>query len=158
MMFKNYTANPYFDAVITANGNGYGMARRKARRKRTRQKKTFNLSNGAQGLIIAGAFTQAAFNNSLAGFFMDSDTAGSFNLNMREVFSGLTGGSAHGIRGGQSTVADVVATNLKANWMQLVGVSIITPVVFKVTRGLLAKSVINPANRVLKSVNVPVRM
>jgi hypothetical protein len=115
----------------------------------------------AESILIANAFSQAAFQVSLMQFFTEkSGSGGSFHLNIREVIDGLTGGGA-GIYGPtaskvgvDATVGGVVVHNLKKNWMPLLAQMIGIPLGFKVAKKFLRRPVLNPANRLLRSAGI----
>ena len=137
----------------------------KSTRTRRRSKPKTNLSNVAQSLIIANAISQGATGGGLVEFFTSSDGGGSsFNITARELLNYAMGGSG-GIYGPSAVRAGIDATpqavmirNIKANWPMMLGTAVLVPVAFNVATKLLRKPVILPANRMLKSVGLDVKV
>jgi len=148
------------------------MAKRKAKSKRTK-KSPFNLTNAAQSLIIANGVSQGLFNTNLATFTgLSSDFSGGGNmdsannsqeLTAKEIISGITGwtigGRGTGIYTAGSSpwtgsLGQVIASNAKNNMFQLIGTVVGVPIAFKLGKRLLSKPIINPTNRMLKTMGV----
>ena len=134
--------------------------------RRRRSKPKTNLSNVAQSLIIANAVVSGATNSGLVEFFTSSDGGGSsFNITARELVDYFVMGGSGGIFGPSAVNAGIDATpqavmmrNIKANWPTMLGTAIFVPVAFNVATKLLRKPVILPANRMLKSVGLDVKV
>jgi len=78
-------------------------------------------------------------------------------LTARELFNGLTGRGSDGIYHGadgaawQGGVSQVLSSNLRNNWMGILGGVILIPVAAKVVTKVIRKPIILPANRMLKN-------
>ena len=133
--------------------------------RRRRSKPKTNLLNVAQSLIIANAMSQGATGGGLVEFFTATDGGGSsFNITARELVNYAMGGSG-GIYGPSAVKAGIDATpqavmmrNIKANWPMMVGTAILVPVAFNAAKKVLRKPLILPANRMLKSVGMDVKL
>ena len=109
--------------------------------------------------------TQGATGGGLVEFFTSSDGGGSsFNITFRELVDYAMGGSG-GIYGPSAVRAGIDATpqavmlrNIKANWGMMLGTAVLVPVAFNVASKLLKKPVLLPANRMLKSVGLDVKV
>lgn len=101
-----------------------------------------NLPTFLTGKRIAGGFGPEGNNNS-------------WELTLPELFNMAMGGS-----GGMSEdwqkrgIVQAVRKNLNANGLMAAGQLIAIPIAFKVGRKVLAKPLINPTNRMLKSVGI----
>jgi len=156
------------------------MARRKSRGKAParRRSATINVMGIAEGALIANALTQGMFNADLKTFFMATDggghissTSGRATITLREILSGVTGGS-YGTQGTFTTTLPTGATvkgtygqsfgnqvkeNLNENGLQMVGSLIAIPIAFKVG-SKLAKKPRALVNKVGKMSGLPVRV
>ena len=109
--------------------------------------------------------SRGATGSGLVEFFTSKDGGGSsFNITARELVDYAMGGSG-GIYGPSATRAGIDATpqavmlrNIKNNWGMMLGTAVVVPVVFNVATRLLRKPVILPANRMLKSVGMDVKL
>lgn len=140
-------------------------ARRKTRtpaRRRT-TKPMLNVLKTAETVVLANAATKALFGTDVASFALDGwarpQGAGSNNsweLSAAELVSGLTGGSFGfgekylGMVGEQPVMA-AIKKNLSDNGGQALATMLLAPIGFKVARKVLARPLINPANRMLKA-------
>ena len=121
--------------------------------------------NVAQSVIVANAITQGATGGGLVEFFTSKDGGGSsFNITARELLSYAMGGTG-GIYGPSAVRAGIDATpqavmlrNIKNNWPAMVGTAILVPVAFNVATKMLRKPVILPANRLLKSTGLDIKL
>jgi len=110
--------------------------------------------------------TQGATGGGLVDFFTNTTGGtGTFNLTARELIDYFAKGGSGGIYGPSARQAGVSATpqgimayNIKKNWPMMVGTAILVPVAFNVAAKLLRKPVILPANRMLKSVGLDVKV
>ena len=125
---------------------------------------------------IANSVTTNLFNANAWNFFTDgwlgrspsTSTDNSYELSLYELMTGALGiqaysGSGTGIYGvgtaggrttaeSQSTYAlNTIKGNLNRNGGKLFGTIIVTPVIAKVAKKMLAKPLINPVNRALKA-------
>ena len=141
--------------------------------RRRRSKPKTNLTNIAVSALVANSITQGAFNTDLKTFIMGSKTANATNntgapmITASELLSGLTGGSA-GTSGGMmfggkyisygDSLANTIKSNLEANWVSMVAGVVLIPVVAKSVTKLIRKPVILPANRMLKSAGLDVKV
>ena len=141
-----------------------GKYQRKTMKRRSR-KKTTNLSTIAQQLLIANMLSEGVMGVDLMTFAgLRQDFAGGYSagnnsneLTAREIFNGLTGmgsdGIFHGADGAawQGGVSQVLSSNLRNNWMGILGGVILIPVAAKVVTKVIRKPIILPANRMLKN-------
>ena len=156
------------------------MARRKSRKKAParRRTQTFNLMGVAEGALIANAITQGMFNADLKTFFLSTDggghissTTGRSTITLREIVSGITGGS-YGTQGTYATTlpggnkvnvtygqsfGNQLKTNLNENGLQMVGSLIAIPIAFRVG-SKLARKPRALVNKVGKMSGLPVRV
>ena len=143
--------------------------------RRTRRKPKTNLTNIATSLLVANSITQGAFNLNLKDFFFDDGSAAQLNptrgtqITVRELVSGLTGGSAgtmgvmKGYQGGRptswgTTLGGQIQENLMNNAIPLMVGIIGVPIAIKTVSKLIRKPVILPANRMLKAVGMDVKV
>ena len=132
--------------------------------RRRRSKPKTNLTNIAVSALVANSITQGAFNSNLMDFFTGRTNGkyipgadGSTRLTLPELF----GAGPGGIGGNYSTGYDlqsVLMKNLKDNWLQMAMGVVLIPVVAKTATKLIRKPVILPANRMLKSVGLDVKV
>jgi hypothetical protein len=131
------------------------------------------LTNIAVSALVANSITQGVFNTDLKTFIMGSKTANATNntgapmITARELISGLTGGTG-GTSGGMmmggkyfsygDTFANTIKSNLEDNWVTMVAGVVLRPVIAKSVTRLIRKPVILPANRMLKSAGLEVRV
>ena len=107
---------------------------------------------------------KAVFGTNIPTFFTGNNVMGGFGANGvnnsweitgRELLDMAMGGS-----GGQSGqwqekgLAGAVKHNLEANGARAIATAVVTPLVFRFGRKLLSKPLINPANRVLKTMGI----
>ena len=106
------------------------------------------------------------FDTNLPTFVTGKDIGGGFNdgknnsweLTLPELFSLLMGGNA-GIHSGykyegEGGIGGVLKRNIETNGMTTAIQLVTIPMAFKVARKLLAKPLINPANRMLKQIGI----
>jgi len=154
------------------------MARRKTKRTTRRSPKTFNLGSLAESALIANAVTQGFFNADLGTFLFSQDgggvsttSAGRATITVREILSGVTGGSfgtsgtsvLGKVGGGTQTFeygqpfGAQVKENLKENGAQMVGSLILIPAGFRVFNKLTRKPR-TVANKALKMSGLPLKV
>ena len=132
--------------------------------RRTRRKPKTNLTNIAVSALVANSITQGAFNSNLMDFFTGKTDGvykagadGSTRLTLPE----LLGSGRIKFGGNYGTGYDlqtVLMKNLKDNWLQMAMGVVLIPVVAKTATKLIRKPVILPANRMLKSVGLDVKV
>ena len=154
------------------------MAARRRTRKPARRrspKPMLNVLNTAQTVVVANAATRAFFGVDLATFALDGwarpvtgnvnapagatnyatglyrgGSNNSWELSAAELVKGMIPGGEGFGQGPGWTVGKAVMFNLKNN-PQAIAAMVLTPVAFKVGKKVLAKPLINPANRLLKA-------
>jgi len=150
------------------------MARRKANGRFSRQTKTrrrskpkTNLANVAVSAAVANAVTEGMFNTNLVEFM-----TGRVNGNFRPGADGshiltlpeLIGIGPGGIGGnfgsmkGHTSLSESLMTNLRKNGPKMVAGVVVIPMIANVATKLLRKPVILPANRLLKSTGLDVKL
>jgi len=127
--------------------------------RRRRSPKTTNVSNIAQNLLVINAITKGFLDVNLktfAGFGSVSQYDNSWEMTATELFSLIFGGT-----GGMSTeyraeggLPVIVKKNLRDNGGMMIAQLIGIPIAFKYGRKLLGKSLIRPANKLLKPAGV----
>jgi hypothetical protein len=133
--------------------------------RRRRSKPKTNLTNIAVSALVANSITQGAFNANLIDFFtgkMDgvykAGSDGSWRMTLPELL-GVAGRQGFGgTYGAGIDFQSALMKNLKANWVQMAAGVILIPVVAKTATKLIRKPVILPANRMLKSVGLDVKV
>jgi hypothetical protein len=131
------------------------------------------LTNIAVSALVANSITKGAFNTDLQTFIMGSKTANATNntgasmITASELLSGLTGGSA-GTSGGMmfggkyttygDSLLNTIKSNIEDNWVSMVAGVVLIPVAARTITKLIRKPVILPANRMLKSVGLDVKV
>jgi hypothetical protein len=157
------------------------MAARRTRRKTTRRrspKPMLNVANAAQTVIVANAATTAFFGTTLDNFLLDgwarpvtgNKSAGSYaggtnnswEISMAELVTGLIpGGMGFGQSGQGMWTNDVsglmaaVKRNLQTQQGRTaLATMVFAPVAFKVGKKVLAKPLINPINKQIKSLGL----
>ena len=147
------------------------MARRKTNGRFSRQTKTrrrskpkTNLGNLAISALVANSITTGMFNTNLAEF-VTGRVNGSFRpgsdgssvLTLPELLGAGPGGFGGNFSTGYS-LQSVLKTNLSNNWMQIAVGVVGIPIIANVAMKLIRKPVILPANRMLKSVGLDVKI
>lgn len=151
------------------------MAARRTRRKTTRRrspKPMLNVADAAQTVIVANAATTAFFGTSLDGFLLDgwarpktNQTDNSWELSMAELVQGvIPGGQSFGFSSqymgnaqkmGMSGLGTAIARNLQSSaGRQALVTMVFAPIAFKVGKKVLAKPLINPINKQIKSLGL----
>ena len=140
------------------------MARRKNGRftkrtttRRRRSSKAISITNTAESLIIANAVTKGVFGSDLKQFFsLAPATGNSWDITLGELLNG--GGAGFGqsasYAGGTGGTLDglmaAIKYNLSKNGASMAATVILTPVIFRMAKKVLAKPVIRPARKALK--------
>jgi hypothetical protein len=143
------------------------MARRKSKAKaRSRSRKpAFNITNAAQSLIIANAVTQGVAGTSLIPFLTEGwlrekssgeyGSSNSWKFSAQELLQGaITGDFSLTKQWEGYGLKAAFEKNMKANGAMALTTVIATPILFNIGKNLLSKPIINPANRLLKSVGL----
>ena len=123
-----------------------------------------NLTNLAVSGLVANSITRGAFNTSLIEFVTGRVNGtykpgadGSTVLTLPELLGAGPGGIGGNYGSGYS-LQSVLEKNLKENWMNIAFGVVMIPVLVKTATKLIRKPVILPANRMLKSVGLDVKI
>ena len=137
----------------------------KTTRPRRRSKPKTNLTNLAVSALVANAVTTNVAGAGLIEFFTDKKGGGSsFVITLPELIDGLRGGTggvygpsaaAYGI---DQTPQAVMMHNLKKNALPLAVSIVAIPAIAKVATKMLRKPLVLPANRMLKSTGLDVKV
>ena len=138
--------------------------------RRRRSKPKTNLTNLAVSALVANSITKGAFNTNLVEFVTGNTedarlgngnkfgSDGSYVMSLPELMgigsSRVGGNYGAGVGGFQGALM----RNLKANWLEIAMGVVLIPVVAKTATKLIRKPVILPANRMLKSVGLDVKV
>lgn len=137
---------------------------RKAPARRRTTKPMINVLKTAEGLVLANAATKGLFGTDAVSFALDgwirpqgSGTNNSWELSAAELVKGFTGGSfgfgsQYMANGGD--LMSAIQKNLRENGGQAIATMVVAPIAFKAARKVLAKPLINPANRLLKAASL----
>jgi len=141
------------------------MARRKPKQKRSRRKKSgVSIIGLAETAVLTSVVTQTLFNVNAYDFFMAASVPSGNAMTIRELLS-PSGTQATGMvaqKGaygktsyvqGYSPTLDLVAQNLKANWVMGGLQMILIPAAFKAGK-TIARPAISRANRLLGKANI----
>jgi hypothetical protein len=119
-----------------------------------------NLTNLAVSALVANSVTTNVFGANLMDFFTGNRDGkyaagadGTWRLTLPELFRSEGGNYAAGW-----DLQSVVMKNIKDNWIQLGMGVILIPVAAKTVSKLIRKPIILPANRMLKSVGLDVKV
>ena len=120
-----------------------------------------NLVDTGVSLIVANAVTEGLAGSSLwefaSGRSMGRYRAGA-DGSTRLTLPGLITGETFGATSSVQSVSDAVKYNFKKHGMQMIGTVILTPVIAKMGKKLLRKSVLTPTNKLLKSTGLDVKV
>lgn len=112
-------------------------------------------------MVVANAVTMGLFNANLKDFVtgqMDGQfkagADGSLRLTLPELVGAAGRGGFGGTYGSGYNLQSVLARNIKENGIQTLGTIVAAPIAFKMARKVLGKPLINPANRLLRSVGI----
>ena len=133
--------------------------------RRRRSKPKTNLTNLAVSALVANSITQGMFNSNIVDFVTgrqdgvyNAGSDGSLRLTAPELL-GLRGrGGIGGTYGSGYDLQSVLMKNLKDNWVPMTIGVVGIPIVVKTAMKLIRKPVILPANRMLKSVGLDVKV
>ena len=142
-----------------ANGR---YSRTKTTRRRSKPKT--NLTNLAVSAAVANSITTGLFQSNIIDFATGrkdgvyrAGSDGSMRLTLPELL-GVGSIKAGGNYATGYDLQSVLMQNLKDNWMQMAMGVILIPVAVKTATKLIRKPVILPANRMLKSVGLDVKI
>ena len=135
--------------------------------RRSRGKSATSVLKVAETVLVASAITNGMFGAGLKQFFTGrTGTSTIYNPNVNDkvvTLPEMLGIDQMGMKSGQPIVykqvdagvqMDNVKANLKANWLSM-GISIVAiPYAFKFGKKMLAKPIINPTTKLLKSVGI----
>ena len=131
---------------------------------RRRSKKMTNLTNLGISALVANSITTGMFNSNLADFVTGrqdgvyrAGSDGSLRLTLPELL-GRNNIKLGGNYGAGYDLQSVVMKNFKDNWVQIAMGVVFIPVAVKTASKLIRKPVILPANRMLKSVGLDVKI
>jgi hypothetical protein len=122
-----------------------------------------NVLKTAESLVLANAATQGLFGMNAIAFATEgwltpqtSASDNSWELSAAELVKGLIpGGQGYGFGsaylGQGGTVMSAIQKNLSENGPRAIGTMIVAPIAFRAARKVLARPLINPTNRLLKS-------
>ena len=123
-----------------------------------------NLTNLAVSALVANSVTQGMFNANLMDFFTGNrdgvyraGSDGSYRLTFPELL-GIGNVKAGGNYSTGYDLQRVLKDNLKENWLMMTVGVVGIPIVANMAMKLIRKPVILPANRMLKSVGLDVKV
>jgi len=136
--------------------------------RRSRGKQPLSMLKVAETAVMADQVTKGLFNIDLRSFLMEQSagtTSGTQHtqITLRELLSGATGGSYGttytGTVNGRkatygNTFGDQIKANLKNNGAQMAFNVIALPLAFKYGKKVLSKPLINPTNRLIRSLGI----
>jgi len=129
--------------------------------RRSRRKPAVSAFKVAEQVVVANAITMGLFNSNLKDFMTGqmngqykAGADGSFRLTLPELLGIAGRGGLGGTYGSGYNLQSVLTKNIKDNGMQTLGTVVLAPVAFKMARKFLSKPIINPANRILRSVGI----
>ena len=132
--------------------------------RRRRSKPKTNLTNLAVSGLVANSITTGLFNSNIIDFATgrrDGVYRAGSDGSMRLTLPELLGVGGIPLGGNYSTGYDlqsVLKENFQKNWAQIAMGVIFIPVIAKTATKLIRKPVILPANRMLKSLNLDVKI
>ena len=134
---------------------------------RRRSKPKTNLTNLAVSALVANSVTQGMFNTNLVEFATGNTNApnghragfdGASIISLPELLGIGNGVAFGGNYGSGGSLMKSLESNFRANWGSMAIGVIGIPIVANVAMKLLRKPVILPANRMLKSVGLDVKV
>ena len=128
-----------------------------------------NLTNLAVSALVANSITTGMFNSNLVDFVTGrrdgvyrAGSDGAARLTLPELigYGSIKTGGNYGANPaeGYDGLVETMTTNFKQNWGQIAMGVILIPVAIKTASKLIRKPVILPANRMLKSVGLDVKI
>lgn len=139
----------------------------KQTRTRRRSKPKTNLANIAVSAAVANALTEGMFKTNLVEFITGRVNGsykpgadGSSVLTLPELLGAGPGGVGgnYGSSAGYDSLSAVLMSNLKKNGVKMAASIVIIPMVANVAKKMLRKPVLLPANRLLKSTGLDVKL
>lgn len=151
------------------------MARRRTTRRKTKRRRSpkpmLNVANAAQTLVVANAATTAFFGTRLDNFLLDGwarpmtgntspgsyagGTNNSWELSMAELVKGvIPGGQGFGITNNLGIFGNIRRNLQTTQGQQALATMVFAPIAFKVGKKILAKPLINPVNKGIKSLGL----
>jgi hypothetical protein len=129
----------------------------KSTRRTTRRTKSLSVLKVAEQLVVANAVTRGLFDTNLQTFIMPTSSNSkswdnSWEITAPELINLVLGGT-----GGMAKEYDIqsaVKRNLRVNGWQTLATVVLAPIGFRMARKVLGKSIVNPANKMLKQVGV----
>jgi len=123
-----------------------------------------NITNLAVSAVVANAITEGVFRSNIVDFFtgrtdgvFKAGSDGSMRLTLPELLGMGSGGIGGNYAAGYG-LQKVVTMNIKKNFIPMMGTVILAPMVANVVTKTLRKPVILPANRLLKSTGLDVKL
>jgi hypothetical protein len=133
--------------------------------RRRKSKPKLSISNTAQSILVASAFTNGVFATPLIPFFTEGWGKAVYNgtnttsIALPDLFERLIpGGSSGMVNTRFPDITDSIKENMSHGGAMMVAQIIGIPILFKVAEKMLRKSVILPANRMLKSTGLDVKV
>lgn len=128
-----------------------------------------NLTNLAVSALVANSITTGLFKSNLVDFVTGrrdgvyrAGSDGGDRLTLPELigYGSIKAGGNYGSnpQTGYGSLSETLTTNFKQNWGQIAMGVILIPVAIKTASKLIRKPVILPANRMLKSVGLDVKI
>ena len=128
---------------------------------RRRSKPKLNLVDTGVSLIVANAVTEGLAGSNLWEFASGRSNGryragadGSTRLTLPGLITGETFSSGSSVQ----SVSDAIKYNFKKHGMQMIGTVILTPVLAKMGKKVLRKSVLTPTNKLLKTTGLDVKV
>ena len=144
--------------------SGKSMARKKGKMKRARRKQGISILGVAETVALSNVATQTLFNVNAYDFILGgSNFQGGNQITLRELFNpmqtvtatrpqaGSLNPRSYTAQAGQTT--DLIAQNLKANWLQGTIGMVTVPLMFRVGKQL-ARPAISRVNSLLRKAGV----
>lgn len=133
--------------------------------RRRRAKPKTNLANIAVSAVVANAVTEGLFNSNIIDFFTGrmngaykAGADGSWRLTLPEII-GLSGSQGFGgTYGAGKDFGSVLRDNFKNNGARMIATVVVAPMLANVAMKVLRKPVILPANRLLKTTGLDVKL
>ena len=132
--------------------------------RRRRSKPKTNLTNLAVSALVANTITQGMFNSNIVDFVTGrkdgvyrAGSDGSLRLTLPELL-GVGSVKLGGNYGSGYDLQSVLMKNFKENWATTLAGVVLIPVAARTITKLIRKPVILPANRMLKSVGLDVKV
>lgn len=134
------------------------FTRQTTTRRRRRTSKALNLTNTAESVLVANAFTTGVFGTDIVTFLTKGygaksnvQTPYTTSITLPDLFERLIpGGSSGMVNTRFANIPDSIKANLQRDGLTMAAQIILIPAAFKMAKKVLAKPVIRPANRMLK--------